>query len=137
MLKANFNSYGSYVVDSLYQWDLNQKLTVVGLNIATAPEVHFSNANMERAIVKQATLENQIVTVDIPNSLLQSPLRIYAHIGIYEGDTFKTIEQVEIPIIARKKPFDYQLEETDEELHSFKALENRIANLEQAILALS
>lgn len=129
MVKANFRAYGAYVTDSLYQWDLNQQLRVSGLNLATAPEVHFSNANMARAIVRQAELVGGVVVVDIPNSLLQYSLRIFAHIGIYEGETFKTVEVVAIPVIPRARPEDYQLEDTDEELYSFKALENQIANI--------
>lgn len=128
MINVNFRAYASYVTDSLYQWDINQKLSVSGLNLSVAPEVHFSNANTDRAIVKQATLDNHIVTVDIPNSLLQMPLTIKAHIGIYESDTFKVIEKVEIPVIARKRPSDYQIEDSDEEIYSFKALENALNN---------
>lgn len=128
MISANFNSYNNYVVDSLYQWDLNQQLIVAGLNIEDAPEIHFSNANLERAIVRQATMSNRIITVDIPNSLLQDALRIYAHIGIYEGETFKIIEVVEIPVISRKKPLNYQIETTDGEIYSFSALENALNN---------
>ena len=128
MVTANFSAYNKYVTDSLHQWDLNQVLQVYGLNLSSVPEVHFSNANTDRAIVRQATMENHIVSVAIPNSLLQDPLRIYAHIGIYEGSTFKVVELVEIPVIARKRPLDYQIETTDEEVYSFKALENRIAN---------
>ena len=126
MIKANFNAYNTYVTDSLYQWDLNQVLSVSGLNLEVIPEVHFSNSNMGKAIVRQATIENHVVNVAIPNSLLQEPLRIFAHIGIYEGDTFKTVEMVEIPVIARKRPEDYTIEDTDEEIYSFKALENKI-----------
>ena len=128
MVKANFRAYGTYVTDSLYQWDLNQQLRVSGLNLVTAPEVHFANANMARAIVRQAELVGGVVVVDIPNSLLQDPLRISAHIGIYEGDTFKTVEVVAIPVIPRARPEDYQLEDTDEELYSFNALENMLQN---------
>ena len=133
MIKANFNSYASYITDSLYQWDINQKLSVSGLNLTVAPEVHFSNSNMDRAIVKQATLDNLIVSVDIPNSLLQQALTIKAHIGVYEGDTFKVIEVVEIPVNPRVKPSDYRLENTDEELYSFNKLENMIEILTQRI----
>lgn len=136
MITANFKSYNNYVVDSLYQWDLNRKLTVAGLNIAVAPEVHFSNANLDRAIVRQATIENRIVTVDIPNSLLQSPLRIYAHIGIYEGNTFKTIEVVEIPVIGRKKPLDYQIEDSDGEIYSFNMVLNHLVDIYARLEAL-
>lgn len=129
MIKANFSAYNSYVTDSLHQWDLDQVLSVTGLNLTVAPEVHFSNANMDRAIVRQATMSNHVANVSIPNSLLQDPLRIYAHIGIYEGTTFKVVELVEIPVVPRKRPADYQIQDSDEEIYSFKRLENAIANL--------
>lgn len=129
MIKANFNAYATYITDSLYQWDLNQVLSVSGLNLSVAPEVHFSNANMDKAIVRQATLTDHIVSVKIPNSLLQDPLTIDAHIGIYEGDTFKVVEKVEIPIIPKERPSDYQIQDSDEEIYSFQALENAIANM--------
>ncbi|MEY8366097.1 hypothetical protein AALA22_10715 [Anaerovoracaceae bacterium 41-7] len=133
MIKANFHAYGSYVTDSLYQWDLNRTLEVEGLNLTTAPEVHFSNADLDRAIVRQASISNHVVTVAIPNSLLQSPLPIRAYIGLYDGDTFRTIETVEIPVITRPKPFDYQIETTDEEIYSFRRLENMILELRHEI----
>lgn len=129
MIKVNFKSYASYETDSLHQWDLNQVLQVAGLNLTTVPEVHFSNANTDRAIVRQATMTDRVVRVDIPNSLLQEPLRIYAHIGVYDGDTFKVVELVEIPVKPRKRPADYQIQDSDEEIYSFKALENSLANL--------
>lgn len=129
MIKANFNAYDSYVTDSLYQWDLNQVLSVTGLNLAVVPEIHFSNANMERAIVRQSAMVNHVVSVGIPNSLLQDPLTIEADIGIYEGDTFKVVEKVLIPVIPKKRPSDYQIQDSDEEIYSFKALENAIKNM--------
>ena len=104
MITANFKAYASYVTDSLHQWDLNQELKIYGLHLGEkVPEVHFSNANTDRAIVRQGrTEERGIVYADVPNSLLQDPLRIYAHIGVYEDDTFKVVELVEIPVIPRK-----------------------------------
>lgn len=136
MLNVNFKSYNNYVVDTLTQWDINQKLSVAGLNLATAPEIHFWNSNIERAIVRQATLNGGVVECNIPNSLLQSPLKIYAYIGIYEGETFKTVETIEIPVAGRAKPADYVLENADEELYSFKALENALTSLSARVTAL-
>lgn len=129
MIKVNFNAYASYVTESLHQWDLNQVMSVSGLNLAVVPEVHFSNSNTDRAIVRQATMADHVVSVGVPNSLLQDPLRIYAHIGIYEGNTFKVVELVEIPVIPRKRPADYQIQDADEEVYSFKQLQNAIANM--------
>lgn len=126
MISANFTSYNNYVTDSLYQWDLNQDLVIHGLNLTVAPEIHFANANMDRAIVRQSTLEDGVVTVRIPNSLLQTSLPIKAYVGIYEGETFNVIEVVSIPVRARARPFDYTIEDTNGEVYSFKALENRI-----------
>lgn len=129
MIKANFNAYNSYVTDSLFQWERNQKLEISGLNLVIAPEIHFSNAEMDKAIVRQSVLTDGIVTVDIPNSMLQSGFDINVYIGIYEGETFKIIETVCIPIKPRKKPEDYILEVDDHEVYSFKALENKLNNL--------
>lgn len=133
MIRANFYAYGSYVTDSLYQWDKNQDLVIGGLNLTVAPEIHFSNTDMERAIVRQSTLESGVVTVRIPNSLLQVALTIKAYIGIYEGDTFKVIETIEIPVIAKTKPTDYTFEDSDGEIYSFNKLENEIVSAKSEI----
>lgn len=128
MINVNFKSYNNYEIESVYQWDINRVLTVHGLNLDVAPEVHFTNATMDKAIVRQSTLINFVVNVDIPNSLLQSPHPIYAYVGVYDKSTFKTIEVVKIPVIPRTRPSDYQIETTDNEIYSFKALENAINN---------
>ena len=132
MIRANFSAYANYVTDSLHQWDLNQVLRVAGLNLSVAPEVHFSNANTVRAIVRQSALVSHVVTVDIPNSLLQEALTIYAVIGIYEGTVFKAIERVEIPVHPKDRPADYRLEDSDGEIYSFNRLENMIVNSGEA-----
>ena len=131
MIKANFSAYGKYVADSLYQWDLNRVLNVTGLNLTVVPEVHFSNSAMRGAIVRQATMEDYVVSVRIPNSLLQYPLTIKAHIGIYEGDLFKVVEEVQIPVIAKARPEDYIFEDTKGEVYSYKRLENMIENINE------
>ena len=128
MIKANFNTYNNYVTDSLYQWDINQELIINGLNLSVAPEIHFTNVNMDRAIVRQASTVGGSVKVKIPNSLLQEPFTIKAYVGIYEDDTFKVIEKIEIPVIAKTRPFDYALINEDEEVYSFKELENLVIN---------
>lgn len=117
-----------YTVDPLYQWDVNQVLEVRGLSLPSIPEIHFTNDAMERSIVRQATTDDAgIITVRIPNSLLQKPYTIKAYICIYEGDTFKSLYAVSIPVKARKMPTDYTLE-NDEEIYSFNKLENLLTN---------
>ena len=130
MIRANFNAYNSYVTDSLYQWDINRDLAISGLNLSVAPEIHFANDNMEKAIVRQSTIENGSIKVRIPNSLLQAPLAIKVYIGVYEDDTFKVIESIEIPVIPKARPLDYTIEDSDEEIYSFNRLEYLISNMD-------
>lgn len=118
-----------YTVESLYQWDKDQILEIRGLSVPSVPEIHFTNEVMDRAIVRQATMDDAgIITVDIPNSFLQKPYKITAYICVYEGETFETLYTILISINARKKPNDYTIEDTDGEIYSFNALENYVNN---------
>lgn len=129
MLNVCFNSYGKYTVNYLYQWDKNQIVEITGLNLSKVPEVHFANKTMEKAIVRQATMADGVIRANIPNSLLQAPFPVIAFVGIYEGKQFKTIETIKIPIVPRVRPADYVLEKNDDEVYSFAAMENAIANM--------
>lgn len=115
--------------DPLYQWDLNKILEIRGLSLPTVPEIHFANMEMDRAIVKQANMDSAgIITVDVPNTLLQKAYPVTAYICIRQGDSFESLCKIDIPVKARKKPYDYSFEDTDGEIYSFTALENQIAN---------
>lgn len=118
----------TYTVEPLYQWDLNQELVIYGLSLASIPEVHFTNAAMGKAIVRQATMDAAgVIRAEVPNSLLQKPYTIQAYICTYEGSTFETQYKLEVPVKPRNKPEDYTLED-DPEVYSFNALENQVAN---------
>lgn len=130
MLHVNFNAYNSYVTDSLYQWDINQKLNITGLELSTPPEIHFANANMERAIVRESVINNGTISVDIPNSILQAPLPIMAYIGVYEGETFKVIESIKIPVIPKPQPTDYKFVDDGGDIYSYNAILNELSRFE-------
>ena len=118
----------TYTVEPLYQWDVNQGLVIYGLSLASVPEVHFANTLMGKAIVRQSTMDEAgVISVEVPNSLLQKPYTIQTYICTYEGDSFETQYKLEIPVKPRSKPEDYTLED-DSEVYSFNALENQVAN---------
>lgn len=130
MLHVNFEAYNRYVTDSLYQWDINRQLNITGLQLSDVPEIHFSNANMERAIVRPATYIRDIVSVTIPNSLLQFSLPIKVYIGIYEGDSFKIIETITIPVIPKERPMDYVFVDDGDEIYSYNELLTKISKFD-------
>ena len=115
----------TYTVEPLYQWDQNQQLTIYGLSLPSLPEIHYTNVAMERAIVRQASMDAAgVITADVPNSLLQKPYTISAFVCVYQGSTFETLYKIDIPVKARTQPADYTLEDDDEEVYSFNKLEN-------------
>lgn len=127
----------NYTVEPLYQWDLNQVLEIYGLSLAAIPEIHFTNVAMGAAIVRQAKMDSAgVVTVDVPNSLLQKPYKITAYVCGYHGATFETYYKIDIPVNARVMPSDYTLAD-DAEVYSFKALENAVANANRDMLAVT
>lgn len=118
-----------YTVDPVYQWDKDQSLVITGLSLASIPEIHFTNDAMDKAIVRQSTMDDAgVITAEIPNSLLQKPYKIRAYVCIYEGETFKSLYLITIPVKARSMPTDYTLTVSDDEVYSFNALENLIIN---------
>ena len=127
----------TYTVEPLYQWDKDQTLEIRGLSLAKVPEIHFAHEGMSRAIVRQSTMDAAgVVTVDVPNSLLQKPYTVHVYVCAYTGGTFETLYKIDVPVKARECPADYTLE-NDPEVYSFNALENDVANalyaMEQAV----
>lgn len=126
MIKATFYNQNRYNVSDLYQWDLNQVMTVYGLSLPSVPEFHFINDTMSRSIVRQATMDNAgVISVEIPNALLQKPYTITAHICIRNGDKFKSLYKMALHVKPRNKPTDYTIE-GDEDIYSFNVLENLV-----------
>lgn len=118
----------TYTVDDLYQWDTGRVLEIYGLDSSALPEIHFANARMDKAIVKQTTKsENGAIRVEIPNMLLETATPIRVYICGYEGEEFFSRYSLSINVKARPKPEDYFAED-DEKIYSYNALENLVNN---------
>lgn len=116
----------NYTVEPFYQWDRNQVLEIHGLSLPRTPEVHFYNNTMDRAVVRQATMDSAgIITVSVPNGLLQKPYTITAHLCVYNGATFETQYTIKLPVTPRTQPADYTIED-DGDVYSFNELNNKV-----------
>jgi len=103
-----------HTVDKVYQWDVNRTLEICGLSLASAPEIHFATASMKEAIVKQSTMDAAgVITVQIPNVLLQKAEKIKVYIYVRGYDSYKTDREFTINVIARAKPSDYIMPDDD------------------------
>lgn len=102
------DSYGE-VITNLTQWDVNQSLTIKNTGLTSAPLFHFCNKNSKEALVVKSTLEDNIITVKVPNILLQEGIPIMVYLYAYSSLTSgKTLATVKIPVRPRPKPSDYE-----------------------------
>ena len=107
MLQVCFDCYGSYTTDSVYQWDLNRRLAIRGLDYDSAPAIHFSNKKSTEALVVQSTIEDGVIYCDVPNILLQESYDIVGYVCECLDQELTTYETIRIPVKPRVKPADY------------------------------
>lgn len=110
MLQVCFDCYGTYTTDSVYQWDLNRRLAIHGLDYDSAPAIHFSNKKSTEALVVQSTIEDGVIYCDVPNILLQEPYDIVGYVCECLDQELTTYETIRIPVKPRVKPADYAYE---------------------------
>ena len=110
-------------VTRLTQWDYNQTIVLSGLELDTVPEIHFSNARMQRAYSVDGTVSGNGVVVRIPNILLQDDgaIILYAYY-VYADGSARTKGALIIPVDARPKPVDYVYTEDETGYKSWSEL---------------
>ena len=104
-----------------YQWDLDRKLIVEDKTIS---EVHFCNRMGAVSVIRYVYEVNGMYLVDVPNILLQDSFRM----NVYGYDKNYTKHSKNFNVVARTRPENYVF--TDEEVNSWKELDERISALE-------
>lgn len=108
MLEAIFQEgILSLTLAGLTQWDYGQKLTIKGLTVSSALEVHFSNNAEKEAIVMSATKSGSDIITEIPNVLLEKDKDITAWVYTDDGQSGETIRTIVLKVTPRIKPADY------------------------------
>ena len=133
MIHVYLNHFGTHSTDAVYQWDQNHTLNIEGENSQDVTTVHFTNKSRDKAIVCETTDVDGVKVVNIPNELLEEPYDVIAYIHVYNDNHAKTVEIINIPLIKRAKPTDYQFvdnvpvmtfERLEKDIKDFIALSN-------------
>lgn len=104
---------------ALWQWDLNQQLTVAG----SCTEVHY----LDKGALSTLTVAVKDGKADIPNVLLQRPGRLVVYAYIVDAQDHHTKICETFGISARPKPDDYVYTET--EVKTWSNLKSQIGDL--------
>lgn len=94
----------------VWQWDINDTITVEGIEDISEWQVHFATVGDTTALVIEI---RQDMTAYIPNQLVELGTAIYAYLYNVREERAYTETAVLIPVNVRPKPSDYISEPTD------------------------
>lgn len=118
-------------ISSYYQWDIDQVIIISGLKVSGSITVHFCNVNSKNSIVVTPTVAGDVISVKVPNILLQNPEAIIIYVHRTDASTgSRTIYMSRIAVVPKAKPDDYIYTET--EVLQYSALDERICALEKS-----
>lgn len=101
---AFFNGGRTATTAPLYQWDYGQVLSINGLTLPAAFQVHFSNTPRSGTTTTSIGQDGQVT---IPDVYLTKGLPVYAFIFLHNSeDDGETEYVITIPVNARPRPTD-------------------------------
>ena len=95
---------------AVWQWDINDTITVEGIENISEWQVHFATVGDTTALVIEI---HQDMTAYITNQLVELGTAIYAYLYNVREERAYTETAVLIPVNTRPKPSDYISEPTD------------------------
>ena len=101
-----YDKYGR-VIEKIVQWDVGQSISIKGYDLTSyAPQIHFANANSEKALVVESVFSGGLLSCQVPNSLARENLPIVMYIYDAVEETGKTNTIIKIPVTPRPMPED-------------------------------
>lgn len=99
---------------SLYQWDINQKIVIRGVDVGRTTIFHFHNNDGETTLSVEPSISGNDFIVNVPNILLQrsDPITVYMYQNT-DDSGIRTVHKIHIPVIKRQMPSDYIYEDGD------------------------
>lgn len=134
MITAIFNPGDkSITTEKLLQWDYGQVLSIKGLDLPKAVEIHFCVYTDSTTITTVGITTDDHTDVEIPDGLLQQERELRAYVYVADLEQGKTVRTVNIPIQSRQKPeIPHTPEDTEIFREAIKAVNNSADRAETA-----
>ena len=134
MITAIFNPGDkSITTEKLLQWDYGQVLSIKGLDLPKAVEIHFCVYTDSTTITAVGITTDDHTDVEIPDGLLQQERELRAYVYVADMEQGKTVRTVNIPIQGRQKPeIPHTPEDTEIFREAIKAVNNSADRAETA-----
>lgn len=134
MITAIFNPGDkSITTEKLLQWDYGQVLSIKGLDLPKAVEIHFCVYTDSTTITAVGITTDDHTDVEIPDGLLRQERELRAYVYVADMEQGKTVRTVNIPIQSRQKPeIPHTPEDTEIFREAIKAVNNSANRAETA-----
>lgn len=134
MITAIFNPGDkSITTKKLLQWDYGQVLSIKGLDLPKAVEIHFCVYTDSTTIPAVGITTDDHTDVEIPDGLLRQDRELRAYVYVADMEQGKTVRTVNIPIQSRQKPeIPHTPEDTELFREAIKAVNNSADRAETA-----
>lgn len=118
MITAIFNPGDkSITTKKVMQWDYGQVLSIKGLDLPKAVEIHFCVYTDSTTITAVGITTDDHTDVEIPDGLLRQDRELRAYVYVADLEQGKTVRTVNIPIQRRQKP---EIPHTPEDTEIFR-----------------
>lgn len=115
------------------QWDYGQVLSIKGLDLPKAVEIHFCVYTDSTTIPAVGITTDDHTDVEIPDGLLRQDRELRAYVYVADLEQGKTVRTVNIPIQSRQKPeIPHTPEDTEVFREAIKAVNNSADRAETA-----
>lgn len=119
-----------YDIDYIYQWDINRKVIIKGIDFDENMMIHICHVDSVEALNIEPTLSGNDIIVSIPNILLQRAAPVVLYFVRDSGNASSyTTQSLRITVVPRAKPSDYVYTET--EVLTWKSLDERLNKVEK------
>ena len=134
MITAIFNPGDkSITTKKVMQWDYGQVLSIKGLDLPKAVEIHFCVYTDSTTIPVVGITTDDHTDVEIPDGLLRQDRELRAYVYVADMEQGKTVRTVNIPIQSRQKPeIPHTPEDTEIFREAIKAVNNSADRAETA-----
>ena len=134
MITAIFNPGDkSITTKKVMQWDYGQVLSIKGLDLPKAVEIHFCVYTDSTTITTVGITTDDHTDVEIPDGLLRQDRELRAYVYVADLEQGKTVRTVNIPIQSRQKPeIPHTPEDTEIFREAIKAVNNSADRAETA-----
>ena len=114
--------YTTVTSTSAYVHDYGQKLTIVGLNLPSVVEAHFSRDREGTSVLRAGTCERGVATIPIPDAMLEEKGSFYCYIFGRSSESGRTQYEIKIPVTGRSSLPSETVDPSEDDCNYFSAV---------------